>query len=132
MSKWFNMSGMRSSATRGRWRRLWARATSVEGITTLVVILGCAALVLYPVVFLIEESLNVGDPENFPAQEFGLANYAAVLEDVHVLRDTAIIAVIATVMAVLFGFVLAWILTRTNVPFRARLERMMELPYYMT
>ena len=35
-------------------------------------------------------------------------------------------------MAILIGFTLAWILTRTNVPGRARLERLMELPYYMT
>jgi iron(III) transport system permease protein len=35
-------------------------------------------------------------------------------------------------MAVLFGFVVAWILTRTKVPGSTRLERLMELPYYMT
>src|SRR5258708_29981669 len=113
-------------------RRLLARMVSTEGIVTLVVLLVCGALVLYPVLFLFAESLNVGDPENFPATELGLANYGAVLEDVHVLADTAIIAVMATVMAVLFGFILAWILTRTEIPGRARLERMMELPYYMT
>ncbi len=38
----------------------------------------------------------------------------------------------ATVMAVVFGFTLAWILTRTAIPGRAMLERLMELPYYMT
>ena len=38
----------------------------------------------------------------------------------------------ATVMAILIGFTLAWILTRTNVPGREQLERLMELPYYMT
>ena len=43
-----------------------------------------------------------------------------------------IIAVMATVMAILIGFTLAWILTRTNVPGREKLERLMELPYYMT
>ena len=37
-----------------------------------------------------------------------------------------------TVLAVLFGFLEAWILTRTNIPGRQRLERLMELPYYMT
>jgi iron(III) transport system permease protein len=42
------------------------------------------------------------------------------------------IAVMATVMAILIGFTLAWILTRTNVPGRERLERLLELPYYMT
>jgi len=33
---------------------------------------------------------------------------------------------------VLFGFIQAWILTRTVIPGRDRLERLMELPYYMT
>src|SRR4051812_3081059 len=92
-------------------RGLWARSANVQGFTTLVVLLGCGVLVLYPVLFLLEESFNVGDPENFPASELGFANYAAVLEDSHVLIDTAAIAVMATVMAVLIGFVLAWILT---------------------
>ena len=50
----------------------------------------------------------------------------------HVLTNTVIIAVMATVMAILIGFTLAWILTRTNVPGRDKLERLMELPYYMT
>jgi iron(III) transport system permease protein len=113
-------------------RRLWERVGNAQAVTTLVVLLSCGALVLYPVLFLFEESFNVGDPENFPAQEFGFANYEAVFEDVHVLIDTAVIAVMATVMAVVFGFVLAWILTRTNVPWRDKLERLMELPYYMT
>ena len=31
-----------------------------------------------------------------------------------------------------FGFLQAWILTRTDIPGRQRLERLMELPYYMT
>src|SRR5258708_18703726 len=38
----------------------------------------------------------------------------------------------ATIMASLIGFTLAWILSRTNVPGREMLERLMELPYYMT
>ena len=42
------------------------------------------------------------------------------------------VAVAATVMAVLFGFVMAWILSRTNVPGRAALEQLMALPYYVT
>ena len=44
----------------------------------------------------------------------------------------ALVACLATVMAVIFGFVVAWILTRTRVPGGSRLERLMELPYYMT
>src|SRR5678815_5092256 len=97
------------------------------------VIVIVAFLVLLPLVFLVEESLNIGDPMAFPPTEFGLKNYIAIFdEDINVLWNTVIIAVMATVMAILIGFTLAWILTRTNVPGREFLERLMELPYYMT
>jgi len=102
-------------------------------IVSITVMLVVAFLVLLPLVFLVEESLNVGDPMAFPPQEFGIRNYIAIFdEDINVLTNTVIIAVMATVMAILIGFTLAWILTRTNVPGRAKLERLMELPYYMT
>jgi iron(III) transport system permease protein len=104
-----------------------------QGLITLVVLVVVAFLVLLPVVFLVEESLNIGDPMAFPPQEYGLANYVAMFEeDLQVIINTVVIAVAATVMAVLIGFTLAWILTRTNVPGREKLERLMELPYYMT
>src|SRR5258705_758455 len=35
-------------------------------------------------------------------------------------------------MAVVFGFVMGWILSRTNVPGRGALEQLMALPYYVT
>ncbi len=104
-----------------------------QTIVSLAVILVVGFLVLLPMVFLVEESLNVGDPMAFPPQEYGLANFVSIFEeDINVLFNTVIIAVMATVMAILIGFTLAWILTRTNVPGRALLERLMELPYYMT
>jgi iron(III) transport system permease protein len=96
------------------------------------VVLLCGALVLYPIGFLINESLNVGDPSAFPPEEYGLDNYTNLVDDAHILGNTALVASIATVLAVLFGFLQAWILTRTNIPGRQRLERLMELPYYMT
>jgi iron(III) transport system permease protein len=117
---------------RARLGELWVRFATVQGVTTTLLLLLCGGLVVYPVLFLLEESLNTGDPEDFPAQQFGLDNYLGLGDDLHVLADTALIAVMATAMAVFFGFVLAWILTRTNVPGRDRLERLMELPYYMT
>jgi iron(III) transport system permease protein len=102
-------------------------------LVTLALVLAVGFLVLLPVLFLIEESLNVGDPMAFPPEQYGIANYVAMFEeDLQVLINTAIIAVLATVMAILIGFTLAWILTRTNVPGREKLERLMELPYYMT
>lgn len=95
-------------------------------------LLVCGALVLYPLVFLITESVNIGDPQIFPPEEYGLGNYTELLSEPRVLLNTLLVASIATVLAVLFGFVQAWILTRTTIPGRERLERLMELPYYMT
>ncbi len=97
-----------------------------------ILLLVCGALVLYPLVFLIIESVNVGDPQIFPPEEWGLANYFNLYEDVRVISNTLLVACAATVLAVLFGFIQAWILTRTAIPGREQLERLMELPYYMT
>jgi iron(III) transport system permease protein len=102
-------------------------------LVTLAILVVVSFLVLLPVVFLVAESLNVGDQMSFPPAEWGIANYVAMFdEDLNVLVNTVAIAVMATVMAILIGFVLAWILTRTNVPGREKLERLLELPYYMT
>lgn len=98
----------------------------------LLLLLVCGALVLYPLVFLVTQSLNTGDPQAFPPEEYGLLNYADLLYEPRVIMNTLLVASIATVFAVLFGFTLAWILTRTTIPGRERLERLMELPYYMT
>ena len=38
----------------------------------------------------------------------------------------------ATVLAVVVGFLIAWILSRTNVPGRGALEQLMAMPYYVT
>jgi iron(III) transport system permease protein len=89
-------------------------------------------LVIYPVFFLVTESLNVGDSGTFPPEDLGFGNYQDMVSDTQVLWNTAFVAGLATVMAVGFGLLLAWILTRTAIPGRARLERLMELPYYMT
>jgi iron(III) transport system permease protein len=106
---------------------------SWQTIVSVVVMLVVAFLVVLPMIFLVEESLNTGDPMAFPPQEYGIKNYVAMFdEDVNVLVNTVVIALMATVMAILIGFTLAWILTRTNVPGRGKLERLMELPYYMT
>ena len=108
-------------------RRNW------QPVVTAAVVVVVAFLVILPMVFLVGESLNIGDPMTFPPEAYGIANYLAILEeDINVLFNTVIIAVMATVMAILIGFTLAWILTRTNVPGRDKLERLMELPYYMT
>src|SRR3954452_11086503 len=104
----------------------------IAGLLMLLILLLCAALVIYPVVFIVAESFNVGEPGVFPPEELSLHNFAAMRQDFGILMNTLLVALGATIMAVIIGFVLAWILTRTNIPGRQRLERLMELPYYMT
>ena len=95
-------------------------------------LLVCGVLVLYPLVYLITESFNIGDAQTFPPDEYGIGNYIELFEEPKVILNTLWVACLATVMAVLFGFIQAWIPTRTAIPGRARLERLMQLPYYMT
>ena len=51
------------------------------------VVLLCGALVLYPIGFLINESLNVGDPSVFPPEEYGLDNYTNLTDDYRALEQ---------------------------------------------
>src|SRR5258705_7407943 len=91
-----------------------------------------AVLVLYPIFFLLQASLSVGDPQAGPPDAYGLENFADLPRYSHIFANTVTVAVVATVMAVLFGFVMGWILSRANVPGREALEQMMALPYYVT
>lgn len=94
--------------------------------------LGAAILVLYPIYYLVQASLDVGDPDVRPPTAYGLDNYALLPNYGQIMLNTLGVAFAATVMALVFGFVSAWILTRTNVPFRGTLRQLMAVPYYVT
>jgi iron(III) transport system permease protein len=104
----------------------------VARLVSLLVGGAAAVLVLYPIFFLLQASLSVGDPQARPPEAYGLENFADLPRYRHIFANTVTVAVTATVMAVLFGFVMGWILSRTNVPGRAALEQLMALPYYVT
>ncbi len=108
------------------------RSQGIEKWIAPLLLLFCGVLVLYPLVYLVTESLNIGDAQTFPPEEFGVGNYTDLFEEPKVIFNTLWVAGFATVLAVTFGFIQAWILTRTAIPGRARLERLMQLPYYMT
>jgi iron(III) transport system permease protein len=91
-----------------------------------------AVLVLYPVFFLFQAALDVGDPQVRPPTAYGLDNFNGILQYPQILLNTLTVSVAATVMALAFGFVMAWILTRTNVPGRHLFEQLMAVPYYLT
>jgi iron(III) transport system permease protein len=115
---------------RDRGARL--KSPSSQNVVSVLILVFCGVLVLYPMVYLVILSVNVGDPQTFPPDEFGIEHYRDLFESWRVIANTAFVACIATVMAILIGFLAAWALTRTQLPGVAWLERLMQLPYYMT
>jgi len=99
-------------------------------MATLIVVV--AALVLYPIYYLIQASLAIGDPNVRPPEAYGLDNFLALPNYWTIILNTLIVSLAATVMALVFGFVTAWILTRTNVPYQRTLEQLIVAPYYVT
>jgi iron(III) transport system permease protein len=91
-----------------------------------------AVLVLYPVFFLLQAAFDVGDPQVRPPTAYGFDNFSGIFQYPQILLNTLTVSVTATVMALVFGFVMAWILTRTNVPGRHLFEQLMAVPYYLT
>ena len=91
-----------------------------------------AVLVLYPVFYLLQAALDVGDPQMRPPNAYGLDNFEALLNYPQIMLNTLSVSLAATVMALVIGFVMAWILARTNVPGRRIFEQLMAVPYYLT
>ena len=115
--------------SRSSWRLPGFSAQKVAGFAVAAV---SAILVLYPVFFLLQASLDVGDPEARPPTAYGFDNFEGLLQYPQIMLNTLTVSVAATVMALVFGFVMAWILTRTNVPGRKLFEQLMAVPYYLT
>ena len=107
----------------------WFSAQKVAGYGVAAI---AAAFVLYPVYFLLQASFDVGDPQARPPTAYGVDNFSDLLQYPQILLNTLTVSLAATVMALVFGFVMAWILTRTNVPGRRLFEQLMAVPYYLT
>ncbi len=110
-------------------RRSWLPGQTAAGL----LVAGVAAVfVLYPIFFLLQASLDVGDPDVRPPTAYGFDNYAALPNYATIMGNTLLVSFAATVMALGFGVLTAWILTRTNTPGRRTLEQLMAVPYYVT
>ncbi len=114
---------------RSGWARSWRPG---PGLVSLVVGGAAAVLVFYPIVYLLQASLSVGDPQARPPEAYGLDNYLGLARYAHIFWNTVLVAVVATVFAIILGFAMGWILSRANVPGREALEQLMALPYYVT
>ena len=110
-----------------------ARWRSPQAAAGALVALAAGLLVLYPVAFLLQAALNTGDPEARPPTSYGLDNFAGLLEYPQIILNTLLtVSVAATVMALVLGLVMAWIINRTNVPGRRWFEQLIILPFYIT
>jgi iron(III) transport system permease protein len=109
-----------------------SRAVSGQAATMAVIIAVAAVFVLYPIFYLLQAAFDVGAPDVRPPSAYGLANFEALPKYSEIMLNTLGVSFAATVMALVFGFLTAWILTRTNVPFRRTLEQLMAVPYYVT
>ncbi len=119
---------MSASPIRYAPRRLLSGQTAPMAMVVAVV----AVFVLYPIYYLVQASLDVGDANVRPPTAYGFGNFAAMLDYGEIMLNTLSVTFMATALALFFGFLTAWILTRTNVPFRRTLEQMMVVPYYVT
>jgi iron(III) transport system permease protein len=109
-----------------------ARWRSPQALAGALVALVAGLFVLYPVAFLLQAALNTGDPEARPPTAYGFDNFAGLLAYPQIILNTLTVSVAATAMALVLGFLMAWILTRTNVPGRRFFEQVMVVPYYLT
>src|SRR5437763_15080175 len=112
--------------------RVFASWRSPQALAGALVAVIAGLLVLYPVAFLLQAALNTGDPEARPPTEYGLDNFTGRLAYPQIILNTLTVSLAATVMALVFAFLMAWILTRTNVPGRRFFEQLMAVPYYLT
>src|SRR5580765_2142770 len=107
----------------------WFSAQKIAGYGVAAI---AAVFVLYPVYFLLQAAFDVGDPQVRPPTAYGLDNFSGLFQFPQILLNTLNVSLAATVMALVFGFVMAWILARTNVPGRRLFEQLMAVPYYLT
>jgi iron(III) transport system permease protein len=91
-----------------------------------------AFLVLFPLGMLLYGSFWTSRP-GFPGA-FTLDNYITAytsVETYQVFFTTVVLMGIKTVVAVAFALALAWIVTRTDTPFRGTLEVMLTVPFFI-
>ena len=69
------------------------------GVATVV-----AVLVLYPVFYLLQAALDVGDPQTRPPTAYGLGNFAALLNYPQIMLNTLVVSLTATLMALIIGY----------------------------
>ena len=79
-----------------------------------------------------QAAFDVGDPQVRPPTAYGFGNFDSLFQYPQILLNTLTVSLAAAAMALVIGFLMAWILARTNVPGRKVFEQLMTVPYYLT
>src|SRR5215203_5025722 len=74
---------------------------SVERLIIGAVVIVAVLLVAYPVLFLLQASLNVGRPDARPIVAYGLSNYLGIFNRIDWLFNTLYVSFFGTILAVL-------------------------------
>lgn len=99
--------------------RLAARVNSTSVISIIMIVV-MTALMLPPLAVLIRNSLTVSNPDGSRGA-FTLENYSRILSDPYLYAsawNTLLFAALSTLMVLIIGGILAWIVERTNAPFK--------------
>jgi iron(III) transport system permease protein len=106
-----------TDARSDRWARLSARQQAI--LATFLIVILCA-LVLPPFLFLLQGSITVAGPTQ-DAGEIGLGNFEAVIRSRHFVAtsvNSLVFAALSALVALVIGWVTAWIVERTNAPLK--------------
>lgn len=125
-----NLVERRSDALGGLGR--WLQATAAGRVTALTVLVAILAfLSVYPLSMLLYGSLHSTPPGM--AGTFNLDGYRDVvtLQSAVTLLNTVGISLAKTIPSVILAVLLAWILARTDTPFRGALEVLITLPFFI-
>jgi iron(III) transport system permease protein len=106
--------------------------TPTQRISGIVTMLALAVLVAVPLAVIVLAAFRTEAP-GFPS-EFTLANFSAVFDSaaLELLKNSLIISVGTTVLALVIGGTLAVVLLRTNVLAGKRLDSLIMVPAYMS
>ena len=115
----------------GRWLASLRGQVSAKGVFLSVVAVVVTLLVLYPLGWLVAGSF-LGERAVTGSGADAFQGYAALLDEMELVRNSAVVGVGSTVLALVLGVSLAWITTRTKIPWRGALDKLVLVPFFIT
>lgn len=103
--------------------------TKTQSGITIAVFVITSILVIYPLLQLVISSFNqagLGEPFVFT-----LENYNALIQNISLYKNSIFVALMGTLLSTFFGVSLAFILGRTDIPYRGLLATLVTIPFFI-